>query len=85
MTHPDDGRRRGVTISSREVPQLRRCLADGHNHYFLTIRAIRLCPRGRDALRSLDPIYGGPSGLNLRSKQSAYQVSGIAAYATETT
>lgn len=74
-------------LASKEVPRMRPCLAEGHNHLFLTTKAVRICPKGRYALEQIDPIYGGNGGgaLTMRTRTPFRAESGVAAYAMETT
>jgi hypothetical protein len=76
--------RRRLVIRTSEVPKLRRCLAEGHNHLFLTVKAIRICPRGRLAQGAIDPLYGAVSAMSRRMRDFR-PYSGLTAYARETT
>jgi hypothetical protein len=71
--------RRAVRASA-ETPRFRRCLAPDHDHEFLTIRAVRICPRGRRQLDvdtrvemtlGLTRITVAPLGLRAYASESA--------------
>lgn len=44
-------------LPGRERLLPRRCLAPGHDHLFLTTKAVRLCNAGRKLLADVDPYF----------------------------